>query len=94
MTGWNTERKGSNDRWFLTLVRDNPPPCTTADPEIFFPESELYYEEFAQDAKSVCQRCPIVAECLEWALQVDDRFAVLGATTPAERSKMRRRKAA
>jgi len=43
-------------------------------------------------AKKVCFTCPVKTPCLEWALEVDDRYAVLGGTTPVERGVMLGRK--
>lgn len=79
---------------FLTLVQDNPPPCTQVDNfDLFYPESEVHYESLAREAKAVCKRCPIIAECLDWALQTNDQHGVLGGTTPQERRLIQRRKA-
>lgn len=41
-------------------------------------------------AKLVCARCPVRLECLAWALEGSDQFAILGGTTEAERRKMRK----
>lgn len=37
------------------------------------------------EAKAVCRRCPVQPDCLQWAYDLNDRFAVLGGTTGAER---------
>lgn len=41
-------------------------------------------------AKRICRECPVVDECLEWALDTGDAWAVLGGTTPDERRPMLR----
>ncbi|MEM9466812.1 MAG: WhiB family transcriptional regulator [Actinomycetota bacterium] len=40
-------------------------------------------------ALSICDRCPVRDQCLEWAYALDDRVAVLGGTTPEQRLAMR-----
>jgi WhiB family redox-sensing transcriptional regulator len=44
-----------------------------------------------RQALSVCHRCDVRDRCLDWALEVDDRWAILGGTTPEDRAKIRRR---
>lgn len=83
----------SNSKSFLQAVADTLPPCTSEDPELFFPS---YHEENIfqiKQAKAVCRKCNISNACLEFALETGDRYAVLGGTTPAERDTMRKRMA-
>jgi WhiB family transcriptional regulator, redox-sensing transcriptional regulator len=58
--------------------------CRSVDPEIFFPPAN----EPADTAVAYCRRCAVQAACLAWALQVEDRHGVWGATTPRERRAM------
>jgi WhiB family redox-sensing transcriptional regulator len=46
------------------------------------------------DAKRICRLCPVRPACLEFALQTDDRWAVLGGLDPEERARLRRAKTA
>ena len=79
---------------FLTLLQEVPPPCTeVSDHDMFYPESEVHYEVQAREAKAVCRKCPIIAECLDWALVTGDQHGVLGGLTPQERRLIQRRKA-
>ena len=48
--------------------------CKETDPEAFFPET-MYA---AKDAIAVCQRCPVVDQCLEYAIQNDETSGVWG----------------
>ena len=60
--------------------------CAQTDPELFFADR-------GQDnraAKRVCRGCPAVAECLEWALETDQRFGIWGATSERQRAAIRR----
>jgi hypothetical protein len=53
-----------------------PPPwiadavCTSTDPEAFFPEKG----GSTREAKAICRSCTVQAECLDWALDRDERF--------------------
>lgn len=42
----------------------------------------------AEAAKAVCARCPVQAECLDYALESGDAHAILGGLTPAERRRL------
>ena len=53
-------------------------------PEIFF--SDKHHETEA--ARQVCLRCPVIRECLSWALTHDEP-GVWAATTPADRTRLR-----
>jgi WhiB family transcriptional regulator, redox-sensing transcriptional regulator len=44
-----------------------------------------------QLAKSVCQHCPVLAECLDHALRVREPFGVWGGLTEREREELRGR---
>lgn len=37
-------------------------------------------------AKAICDGCEVKMECLEWALDQRDAWAILGGLTPQERS--------
>jgi hypothetical protein len=50
--------------------------CVEADPEIFFPERG----HSSQEARSYCARCPVVEECLTYALENRARSTGSGAT--------------
>lgn len=60
--------------------------CAQTDPEAFFPEKGGH----ALDAKRVCWTCPVQAECLEYALENDERYGVWGGLSEYERRRIRR----
>ncbi|GLY64695.1 WhiB family transcriptional regulator [Amycolatopsis taiwanensis] len=66
--------------------------CREEDPELFFPVSELGpgARQVAQ-AKSVCARCPVRAECLEYALENGLDHGIFGGLTEEERRQVRSR---
>lgn len=61
--------------------------CIGAEPDIFFPERG----ESPARAKAFCARCPVRQECLEQALDDDERHGVFGGTTPQERRSLQTR---
>ena len=48
--------------------------CNQTDPEAFFPET--MYE--AKDAVAICQMCPVVNQCLEYAIKNNETSGVWG----------------
>jgi WhiB family redox-sensing transcriptional regulator len=63
--------------------------CTHRNPELFFPRSKKRAE--AKPAKAVCQSCPVVQPCLEYALAADERYGVWGGLSETERYELTRR---
>jgi WhiB family redox-sensing transcriptional regulator len=62
--------------------------CREVDPETFYsPESERGPRRRAREAaaKSLCDRCPVVAECLRHALHVREPYGVWGGLNATER---------
>lgn len=106
MTG-SQYRSGVPDNWFVDPVNlgvpgvrrateadeDNPLSwqtdalCAQTDPEAFFPEKG----GSTRDAKRICTTCDVRDECLEYALQNDERFGIWGGLSERERRKLKRR---
>ena len=61
--------------------------CAQTDPEAFFPEKG----GSTREAKKVCTGCEVRAECLEYALEHDERFGIWGGLSERERRKLKRR---
>lgn len=59
--------------------------CRGMNPDMFFPERG----DDARDAKAVCARCPVTADCLEWALTAPEKDGIWGGTSGKDRKKMR-----
>ena len=59
--------------------------CAETDPEAFFPEKG----GSTRDAKKVCTGCPVRAQCLEFALESDERFGIWGGLSERERRRVR-----
>jgi len=69
--------------------------CLDADPELFFldPEdSATHRAEKAEQARKICDICPVKVECLLWGLLVspDDEWSIFGGTTYQQRRQIRR----
>jgi len=61
--------------------------CAQTDPEAFFPEKG----GSTREAKRVCRSCEVRAECLEYALEHDERFGIWGGLSERERRRLKRR---
>jgi WhiB family transcriptional regulator, redox-sensing transcriptional regulator len=60
--------------------------CRHYDPDLFFPEGAAGpAQQQTEQAKRVCQSCPVQAPCLCFALRHRLVFGIWGATTPEER---------
>lgn len=62
--------------------------CAAVDPDLFFPAGRD--PVLAEAAKTYCRRCPLIRECLSYAL-THNVEGIWGATTPTERDDLRRR---
>jgi WhiB family redox-sensing transcriptional regulator len=99
-------RPGVPENWFVDPVRLGVPGvrpvdddednalswqsdalCAQTDPEAFFPEKG----GSTRDAKKICASCEVRAQCLEYALQNDERFGIWGGLSERERRKLRKR---
>jgi WhiB family redox-sensing transcriptional regulator len=61
--------------------------CRGVDPELFFPLNEA---AGVAGAREVCERCPVLSECLTYALDKGIDHGIWAATTSAERRLLRR----
>ncbi|RAV04456.1 WhiB family transcriptional regulator [Mycolicibacter senuensis] len=59
--------------------------CHQSDPEMFFPEKG----GATSAAKRICRACPVRQECLNHALDNDERFGIWGGLSERERRKLR-----
>lgn len=98
-------RSGVPDDWFVDPVQlgvpgarrnvddDNPLAwqadalCAQTDPEAFFPEKG----GSTRDAKRICESCEVRSECLEYALENDERFGIWGGLSERERRRLKKR---
>jgi WhiB family redox-sensing transcriptional regulator len=66
--------------------------CRGLEPEVFYAVSD----DDAEEAKAICDACPVREPCLEYALTNRERDGVWGGATERERRRMirQRRKSA
>lgn len=66
--------------------------CHGIDPDVFYPADD----DPADDAKAICNVCPVRTPCLEWALATREKEGVWGGATERERRRIirQRRKSA
>ena len=101
------QRRGVPDDWFVDPVQLGVPGvrptiaadddsalawqsdalCAQTDPEAFFPEKG----GSTRDAKKICASCEVKSQCLEYALENDERFGIWGGLSERERRKLRKR---
>ncbi len=62
--------------------------CADVDVELFFPVKEA---DPALEAKEVCARCPVLAECLDESLAKRHAYGVWGGLTERERRSLLRK---
>ena len=60
--------------------------CAQTDPEAFFPEKG----GSTREAKRVCLSCEVRVECLEYALENDERFGIWGGLSERERRRLKK----
>jgi len=60
--------------------------CLQADPETFFPEKG----GSTREAKRICMQCDVRDECLDYALENEERFGIWGGLSERERRKLKR----
>jgi WhiB family redox-sensing transcriptional regulator len=62
--------------------------CTQVTPDTFFPEPSDRVT--AWSAKKLCARCPVLEECLAYALATNESWGIWGGTSPTDRQEIRR----
>jgi WhiB family redox-sensing transcriptional regulator len=60
--------------------------CAQTDPEAFFPEKG----GSTREAKKVCQACDVRTDCLQWAVDTDQRFGIWGGLSERERRSLKK----
>ncbi|MGH6745829.1 WhiB family transcriptional regulator [Novosphingobium sp.] len=67
--------------------------CLDMDPELFFPLGSTGRAlEQIEEAKAICSTCPVITECLGWALDTGQHDGVWGGKSEDERKTERRRR--
>jgi WhiB family redox-sensing transcriptional regulator len=59
--------------------------CQGVNPDLFFPPRG----GDTREAKQVCAVCPVRVECLDYALELGEKFGIWGGLSERERRKIR-----
>ena len=79
VTKWSTLWEYGPGDW----VRDAL--CSQVDTDLFFPEKG----QASAPAKLICRRCPVIADCLQFALDHNIKEGVWGGTSERQRRELR-----
>ena len=60
--------------------------CQKHDQDLFFPERG----SSTVKAKAICNSCPVINECLEFAVERKERFGIWGGKSERERRAIRK----
>jgi WhiB family transcriptional regulator, redox-sensing transcriptional regulator len=63
--------------------------CRGKDPSLFFPTGDQAAFQ-VQQAKAICNRCPVEDQCRQWALETGEDHGVWGGLTATERRSKRK----
>jgi WhiB family redox-sensing transcriptional regulator len=68
--------------------------CLTVDPELFFPVGNTGPAlDQIEKAKQVCAQCPVIENCLQYAMETNQDSGVWGGLSEDERRALKRRAA-
>lgn len=65
--------------------------CSGYPNTLFFPTSEVADDGVVERAKAICAACPVIEDCLEYALETNQRAGIWGGTSEQERKSLRRK---
>lgn len=62
------------------------------DPDLWFPDGKTGPRALqAKRAKAVCQTCPVIKQCAQWALATRQEYGIFGGLDEVERRKILRK---
>jgi WhiB family redox-sensing transcriptional regulator len=65
--------------------------CANSDPALFHPEPGEKNTDRIKTAQQICHGCPVRIQCLVWAYETEDHFAILGGKTGNQRKRIENR---
>jgi WhiB family redox-sensing transcriptional regulator len=63
--------------------------CAQSSPDLWFPEGSLH--EVNAEARRICKKCPVIDECLGYALTNNEDHGIWGGLAANERKLLKRR---
>lgn len=64
--------------------------CQYSDPDLFYAENGKFNNPNTKLAVRICRDCPVIKNCLNWAINTGDSFGILGGMTPQQRTRYHR----
>lgn len=65
--------------------------CSGYPNTLFFPSSDGADDVSTVKPKKICAVCPVIEDCLQYALETNQRSGIWGGTTERERKSLRRK---
>lgn len=65
--------------------------CSGYPNKLFFPATEGADEASIEKAKGICAVCPVIDDCLQYALETNQRAGIWGGRSEKERKSLRRK---
>lgn len=88
-----TDHLGNNEADWMTHPER---PCAQPinDPALIRARADSWYprEKYYDQAKTLCDGCPVMTQCLAYALNNGEDEGIWGGTTPKERASILRRR--
>jgi WhiB family redox-sensing transcriptional regulator len=75
--------RSADDHWSLNAA------CIGTETSTFYPadgERGMRRRVREAKAKAICSRCPVIAECLQWAIATNEPWGLWGGMTAEERA--------
>jgi WhiB family redox-sensing transcriptional regulator len=72
-----------DERWELSAA------CVGTDTSAFYPadgERAVSRRVREEKARAICGRCPVIAECLQWAIATNEPWGLWGGMSSDERA--------
>jgi WhiB family redox-sensing transcriptional regulator len=66
--------------------------CRSVDPDLMFPDPGQNNMHAA--AVAICQQCPVIHPCREWALEQPELYGIAGGLSRSDRKRIRAERAA
>lgn len=64
--------------------------CKGSNPDLFFPDRGAS----TRKAKAICASCPVKRECLDYAVEMNEKFGIWGGVSERGRRGIRKARAA
>lgn len=66
--------------------------CAQIGGDWWYADNTPHHTSEINTAKAICQMCDVQTQCLEWALNNDERYGIWGGLSAHQRQKLRRKR--